>query len=185
MRHRRKTKTFSRKTNQRHALLKGLVTALVEHGRIKTTIAKAKELRGHVERAITLGKKGDLNSRRLLLAKYPNQDLVSTIVDDLSVRFKTRPGGYTRVLKLTARPGDNAPQAFIEFVDYDAKTYGEKTFKVKVKGADRKVKTKELKRKDLEAHYTKVNAKVAADKVVAKRKAQGAARRVLRAHQQA
>ena len=184
MRHRRKTKTFSRKTNQRHALLKGLVTALVEHGRIKTTIAKAKELRGHVERAITLGKKGDLNSRRLLLAKYPNQTLVSTIVDDLSVRFKERPGGYTRVLKLTARPGDNAPQAFIEFVDYDAKTYAEKTYDVKVRDGARKVQVKKLVRKDLEVHYTKVNAKLAAEKETAKRKAKGAARRVLRDHLQ-
>jgi large subunit ribosomal protein L17 len=182
MRHRRKTKYFSRKSKPRKALLKGLVTALVEHGRIKTTVAKAKELRRHVERAITMGKKGDLNSRRLLLATYPNQDLVQTIVGDLSVRFKERPGGYTRVLKLTNRPGDNAPQAFIEFVDYDAEAYAKKTYKVRVKGADRKLVTKELNRKDLEKHYTKVNAKVAAEKVKTLRKAKGEARRVFRAN---
>src|SRR5688572_24474021 len=97
-RHRRKTKYFSRATNPRKALIRGLVTSLVEHGRIKTTVAKAKELRRHVERAITLGKDGSLNARRVLLSRYPNKATVETILSDLSVRFKERAGGYTRVL---------------------------------------------------------------------------------------
>lgn len=182
MRHRRKVKTFSRLSNPRRALIKGLVTGLVEHGRIKTTLAKAKELRRHIERAITLGKKGNLNAQRLLLAKYPNQDLVQTIVKDLSVRFKDRNGGYTRVLKLTNRPGDNAPQAFIEFVDYDAAAYASKKVKVKVKGADRKLKVKEMTPAEVVAYNTKQNAKATAAKRTKIRKMASEARRVQRAN---
>lgn len=182
MRHRRKVKHFSRGSNPRKALLRGLVVSLVEHGRIKTTVAKAKELRGHVETAITLGKKGDLNSRRLLMSRYPNKATVETIMTDLSVRFKSRPGGYTRVLKLTNRPGDCAPQAFIEFVDYDAKTYTEKKTTVRVPGKDRKLVTKELDRKELEQHNAKVNAAAKFSRNKQVRKAQGEGRRVLRAN---
>jgi large subunit ribosomal protein L17 len=72
-----------------------------------------------VEKAITKGKDGSVHTRRKLLSQYPNKKTVKTIVDDLSVRFKDRPGGYTRVLKLGARPGDMADMAFIEFVDYE------------------------------------------------------------------
>jgi large subunit ribosomal protein L17 len=117
--HRRRVKTFSRKSGPRKALLKGILSSLVEHGRITTTVDRAKEVRRHVERAITLGKKGDLATRRVLLSRYPNKAVVGTIVDDLSVRFKTRPGGYTRIIKIGRRPGDTAEMAFLEFVDYD------------------------------------------------------------------
>lgn len=182
MRHRRKVKNFSRATNPRKALLRGLVTSLVEHGRIKTTVAKAKELRRHVEKAITVGKKGGLNTRRVLLADYPNKATVETIISDLSVRFKERPGGYTRILKLTNRPGDCAPQAFIEFVDYDSKAYAEKKVKVKVPGKDRKLVTKELTSKELIAHNTKVNQKEAFARYKNVKKMQKEARRVLRAN---
>lgn len=118
MRHQVVKHSFGRKTGPRIALIRGLVNAIVEHGRIKTTVVKAKELRRHVERAITMGKKGSVHARRILLARYPNQNTVNTIVDDLSKRFAKRPGGYTRILKVGPRPGDNAPMAFIEFVDY-------------------------------------------------------------------
>lgn len=117
--HRRATKYFSRKFNARKALLRGLIVSLVEHGRIKTTVDKAKELRRHVEKAITLGKKGDLATRRLLMSRVPNETTVNTIVTDLSKRFAARPGGYTRIIKIGRRPGDTAEMAFIEFVDYD------------------------------------------------------------------
>lgn len=119
MRHRRRVKHFSRKPSARKALLKGLVEALVEHGRIKTTVDKAKETRRHVEKAITLGKKGSVSARRLIFSRYPQVAVVKAIVDDLSVRFKDRSGGYTRIIKLGKRPGDMAEMAFIEFVDYD------------------------------------------------------------------
>lgn len=119
MRHRRRVKHFSRKQGPRVALIRGLVESLVEHGRIKTTVDKAKEARRHVERAITLGKKGTLAARRLILARYPQVKVMNSIVNDLSVRFKDRNGGYTRIIKLGKRPGDMAEMAFIEFVDYD------------------------------------------------------------------
>jgi large subunit ribosomal protein L17 len=96
-----------------------LIVSLVEHGRIKTTVTKAKELRRHVEKAITVGKKDDLATRRLLLSRIPNQKTVETIVGDHSKRFASRPGGYTRIIKIGRRPGDKSEMAFIEFVDYD------------------------------------------------------------------
>lgn len=117
MRHRASTHSFGRKQGPRKALIRGLVDALVANGRIKTTLPKAKELRRHVERAVTIGKKGDVHARRVLLAKYPNKETVSVIVDDISKRFKDRPGGYTRILKLANRSGDNAPMAYIEWVE--------------------------------------------------------------------
>lgn len=118
MRHNVDKHTFGRKQGPRVALIRGLVTSLVKHGRIKTTLPKAKELRRHVEKAISLGKGGNLHSRRLLLSRYPNQEAVKTIVDDLAVRFRTRPGGYTKIIKLGFRPGDRAEMAYIQFVDY-------------------------------------------------------------------
>ncbi|MCC7404664.1 MAG: 50S ribosomal protein L17 [Bdellovibrionales bacterium] len=118
MRHNADKANFGRKYGPRIALLRGLVNSLVEHERIKTTVSKAKELRRHVEKAITLGKKGNLHARRLLLSRYPNDATVEKLVGDLSVRFKTRPGGYTKIIKLGARPGDKAEMAYIQFVDY-------------------------------------------------------------------
>lgn len=137
--HRRRVKHFSRKSGPRKALLRGLLDSLVEHGRIATTVDRAKEVRRHVEKAITLGKKGDLATRRLLLSRYPNKGVVETIVGDLSVRFKARPGGYTRIIKIGRRPGDTAEMAFLEFVDFDyAKATGEKEAKTgKAKAADK------------------------------------------------
>lgn len=117
--HRRRTKHFSRASKPRLALLRGLMISLVEHGRITTTVDRAKEVRRHIEKAITVGKKGDVAATRLLLSRLPNKETVQTIVKDLSVRFKTRPGGYTRIIKIGRRPGDTAEMAFLEFVDFD------------------------------------------------------------------
>ena len=119
MRHRRNTKYFGRPIDSRRALFRSLVDALVKHERIQTTVEKAKELRRHVEKAITMGKSDTLHTRRLLLARYPTKDTTFKIVNDLSKRFVDRPGGYTRIIKTGFRPGDAAELAFIEFVDYD------------------------------------------------------------------
>lgn len=119
--HRRSTQYFSRKFNARKALFRGLMNSLVEHERIQTTVEKAKELRRHIEKAITLGKRENLTARRLLLSRIANDGTVSKIMSDLSPRFKSRPGGYTRIIKIGRRPGDTAEMAFIEFVDYDFK----------------------------------------------------------------
>ena len=140
MRHKAATAHLGRSTDARKALLRSLVISLVEHGRIKTTVAKAKELRRHVERAVTLGKKGDLNSTRLLISRYNCKDTVKSIMTDLSPRFKTRPGGYTRIIKLGNRPGDMAEMAFIELVDYQLPT-------APAEGTEKKAATKKPAKK--------------------------------------
>ena len=147
MRHRARVSTFGRKTGPRKALLRGLVTSLVEHGRIKTTLAKAKELRRHAEKAVTLGKKQSLHAQRLLLSRYPNEKVVNTIMKDLAPRFKERAGGYTRILKLGARPGDNAEMAFIEWVDYAPKAVAETDLKAAAKAKKANTRTAEAKKK--------------------------------------
>ena len=165
--HRRRVKHFSRKSGPRKALLKGMVESLVEHGRIATTVDRAKEVRRHAEKAITLGKKGDLATRRLLLSRYPNKDVVEAIITDISPRFAARPGGYTRIIKIGRRPGDTAEMAFLEFVDYDyAKDGTDKVSKAARAGkkGDKAAEKAELK----EAAKTK---KAATRLVAAKRKA--------------
>jgi len=157
--HRRRVKHFDRKSGPRKALLRGLVISLIEHGRITTTVDRAKETRRHVEKAITLGKKGDLNTIRLLMSRYPNKAAVSTIVKDLAPRFKTRPGGYTRIIKIGRRPGDTAEMAFLEFVDYDFETKGAAKEDTKVVKADAK-----------SAKKPAVKAKKASTKLVAAKK---------------
>lgn len=141
--HRKRTRYFSRATKPRLALLRGLQVSLVEHERITTTVERAKETRRLIEKAITLGKKGDVATTRLLMSRLPNKDVVSKIVTDLAVRFKDRPGGYTRIIKVGRRPGDTAEMAFLEFVDYDWK---------KAAGAD---EGKETKAKDGEKSAVK------------------------------
>ena len=118
MRHRVQKKNFGRKDGAKKALIRGLVDSLVEEERIKTTLTKAKELRRHVEKAITKGKVQTVHARRMVLSKFPNKSTTNKIVDDLAVRFKERPGGYTRIRKLGIRSGDKAEVAYIEFVDY-------------------------------------------------------------------
>lgn len=95
------------------------MTSLVEHGRIKTTVTKAKEVRRHIEKLITLGKKGDVAARRLIISRINNANAAGVIVNDISKRMQSRPGGYTRVIKIGRRPGDTTEMAFLEFVDYD------------------------------------------------------------------
>ena len=117
--HRRRVKKFNRDTKSRLALFRGLMTSLVEHGRIKTTVVKAKEVRRHIEKLITLGKNGDVASRRLIIARINNANAAGVIVNDISKRMMDRPGGYTRVIKIGRRPGDTTEMAFLEFVDHD------------------------------------------------------------------
>ncbi|WP_413290376.1 50S ribosomal protein L17 [Bdellovibrio sp. HCB337] len=145
--HRRRVKHFSRKSGPRKALLKGILSSLVEHGRITTTVDRAKEVRRHIEKAITLGKKGDLATRRLLISRFSSNTVASTIVDDLAVRFKTRPGGYTRIIKIGRRPGDTAEMAFLEFVDYDFEAKADKGEKAAAKTDEKTVKKTATKAK--------------------------------------
>lgn len=118
MRHRAKRHNFHRRPGPRVALIRGMVYSLVQHGRIKTTVARAKEVRRHVEKAITVSKRGGLHARRLLLSRLPNDGVVDSLMTDLSKRFAKRPGGYTRIVRVGARAGDQSDMAFLEFVDY-------------------------------------------------------------------
>lgn len=118
MRHKVAGKRFHRNTNQRKALLRGLVTSLFEHMKIETTVAKAREARKIAERLITLAKKGDLAARRLALSRIPNNKVISKLFNEIAPKI-TRDSGYLRVLKTRFRAGDNSSMAILEFVDYD------------------------------------------------------------------
>ncbi len=145
MRHKAATTHLGRSTKARRGLLRNLVNSLVEHGRITTTVTKAKELRRHVERAVTLGKKGTLHARRVLLSRYPKPSTVEALMKDIGPRFKTRPGGYTRVIKLGTRKGDCAEMAFIEWVDYQLPTKAEAATDKKAKTAKKAAAPKKAK----------------------------------------
>ena len=119
MRHRRAGKKLGRDSAHRKALYSSLAGALIEHGRIKTTVAKAKAVKPFTEQMITLGKRGDLHARRLALAELRSQDVVHQLFADVAPRFAERPGGYTRIVKLGPRPGDAAPMVYIELVDHE------------------------------------------------------------------
>jgi len=107
---------LSRYKDQRTALLRGLVTELIRHERITTTLAKAKETRVVAEKLITHGKKGTVHHRRLALAQIPDKQVVKKVFDDLAPKYEDRAGGYTRILKLGRRQGDGAAMALIELV---------------------------------------------------------------------
>jgi len=115
MRHRVSGRKFGREKGHRDLMLKNLVASLVKHGRINTTQARAKEIRGLAERVITYGKKGTVHHRRLTFKVLKNRDLVKKVFDEIAPRFETTEGGYTRVLKNGYRRGDCAPMAIIEF----------------------------------------------------------------------
>jgi len=122
MRHLKAGRKLNRTSAHRKALFRNMVTALIDNERIRTTLAKAKELRGKVERTITLGKKGTLHARRHALKLVADRDSLSKIFGPLAERYANRPGGYTRVIKLGNRLGDDAPMAFIELVDREVDT---------------------------------------------------------------
>ena len=119
MRHRRAGKKLGRDSAHRKALYSNLAGALIEHGRIKTTQAKAKAVKPFAEQMITLGKRGDLHARRLALAELRSQDVVHQLFADVAPRFADRPGGYTRIVKLGPRLGDAAEMVYLELVDFD------------------------------------------------------------------
>lgn len=133
MRHRKAHRKFGRTSTHRRAMFNNLAMALVESGRIKTTEAKAKDLRSVAEKLVTLGKKGTLEARRQVYAQLGGagkhnraglgphrvQRTVEALFGDLAERFKDRAGGYTRIVKLGPRHGDAAPMSIIEFVDYE------------------------------------------------------------------
>ena len=171
MRHLKAGRKFGRTSAHRKALFRNMVTALISRERIRTTLAKAKELRGKVEKTITLGKKGTLHARRHALKLVADKDALKKLFGPLAERYASRPGGYTRVIKLGHRLGDDAPMAFIELVDRE----GESTLKQSAKGkkkteetsnknaTDERKKASEKEKKATKASVTKTTGKKSSD----------------------
>lgn len=117
MRHHNKNRKFGRKKNVRSALLKSLALSLINHGRIKTTEAKAKELRPFIEKLVTKAKENDLAAKRIVISRLMNRNPeTKKLFDDIAPKYKDTKGGYTRILKLPPRLSDGAKMALIEFV---------------------------------------------------------------------
>jgi large subunit ribosomal protein L17 len=117
MRHQKKTIKLGRTAEHRKALLANQVCSLIEHQRIKTTLAKAKAVRPLAEKMVTLGKRGSIHARRTALATLRQKNAIKKLFDDIAPRSTERNGGYTRIVKLGQRKSDSAPMAFIEWVD--------------------------------------------------------------------
>ncbi len=117
MRHRHGLRKLNRTSSHRLAMLRNMCNSLITHEAIKTTVPKAKELRRVVEPLITLAKEATLANRRLAFDRTRDRDVVAKLFNEIGPRYKARPGGYTRILKMGFRVGDNAPMAFVELVD--------------------------------------------------------------------
>ena len=119
MRHARTGRKLGRDASHRRALYANLACSLIEHGRIKTTEAKAKAVKPYAEKMITLGRRGGLHARRQVLAELHSQEVVHQLFTDVAPRMADRPGGYTRIVKIGPRPGDAADMVYLELVDFD------------------------------------------------------------------
>lgn len=133
MRHGKAGRRLGRKTSHREAMFRNMVTSLLNHEKITTTDAKAKEIRVVAERMITLGKRGDLHSMRLAASVIREKSVVSKLFSTIAPRYKDRPGGYTRIIKLGMRQGDAAPISVIELVEEELKPSKTKQVKSQVK----------------------------------------------------
>ena len=175
MRHRSKRHNFHRRPGPRVALIRGLVYSLVENGRIKTTVARCKEVRRHVERAITVAKRGSADkaagvaTRRLLTSRFPNDNVVEILTTDLQKRFATRAGGYTRIIKLGARAGDQADMAFLEFVDYQPEKAADKEAVKGDAGQAARVRAKAAAKARLRKNVRLISAKSRREERIARR----------------
>jgi len=129
MRHQKSGRALGIKPAHRHALMRNAVTSLLEHGQIRTTLTKAKELRRPLDKMITLGKRGDLSARRQALAFIKSKEAMKNLFGDLAERYKERPGGYSRILAIGPRRGDAAPMAVMILVDSPGDPFSEGTAK--------------------------------------------------------
>ena len=154
MRHLKAGRKFGRTSAHRKALFRNLVGALIERERISTTLAKAKELRGKVERTITLGKKGTLHARRQAFKLAPQKEAVQKVFGALAGRYANRPGGYTRIIKIGPRRGDNAPMVFIELVDREGETPAPKKEVQKKTAMKKETKPKVTEKKETKPKAT-------------------------------
>jgi large subunit ribosomal protein L17 len=122
MRHRNSGRQLSRNSSHRKAMFRNMAASLLQHEVIKTTVPKAKELRRVAEPLITMAKTDSVHMRRLAFARLRDRDVVTKLFNELGPRYKERPGGYLRILKMGFRAGDNAPMALVELVDRPAET---------------------------------------------------------------
>jgi large subunit ribosomal protein L17 len=175
MRHHLSGRQLSRNAPHRHALLRSLSVSLLRHETIRTTIPKAKELRRVVEPLITLGKEDSEHNRRLAFSRLRDSEIVAKLFDTIGPRFKARPGGYTRILHMAPRPGDNAPMALMQLVERSEPVSVEaapedkkakKADKPKFDPAEKKAKAeaKKVKEKAAKAVKAENTAKAAAAK---------------------
>jgi large subunit ribosomal protein L17 len=168
MRHGLTGRQLSRNTPHRWAMLRNMAASLLRHEAIRTTVPKAKELRRYVEPLITLGKTDSLANRRRAFARLRDSEMVDKLFDDLGPRFRTRPGGYTRILHMASRPGDNADMALMALVEQTAPAA------VEASGEGEK-KPKSRRKKAAEPAATEATAEPAAKKPRAPRKKKTAA----------
>lgn len=125
MRHRKSGRKLNRNSSHRKAMFSNMSTSLIQHELIKTTVAKAKELRGVAEPLITLAKQDSVHNRRIAFSRLRDKAAVGKLFSELGPRYEARPGGYIRILKCGYRPGDNAPMAYVELVDRPESTESE------------------------------------------------------------
>jgi large subunit ribosomal protein L17 len=180
MRHHLSGRQLSRNAPHRHALLRSLSVSLLRHETIRTTIPKAKELRRVVEPLITLGKDDSEANRRLAFARLRDVEIVAKLFDTIGPRFKARPGGYTRILHMAPRPGDNAPMALMQLVERSEPVAADaapddkkakKADKPKVDAAAKKAQTEAKKVKEKAAKAVKAESTAKAKAAKAAKKA--------------
>ena len=153
MRHGKKFNHLGRKAAHRKAMLSNMACSLIEHKRIKTTLAKAKALRVYVEPLITKSKEDTTHSRRVVFSYLKQKEAITELFGDVAAKIANRPGGYTRILKLSNRLGDNAQMAYIELVDYNGEYTTDKPKRKKARRAKKKVvetETPEVEEKNKE-----------------------------------
>jgi large subunit ribosomal protein L17 len=165
MRHHLSGRQLSRNAPHRHALLRSLSVALLRHETIRTTVPKAKELRRVVEPLITLGKEDSEHNRRIAFSRLRDTEVVAKLFDTIGPRFKARPGGYTRILHMAPRPGDNAPMALMQLVERSAPVA------VEAEPEDKKAKKAEAPKVDKAEKKAKAEAKKGREKAAKEAKA--------------
>jgi large subunit ribosomal protein L17 len=175
MRHHLSGRQLSRNSSHRHALMRNMSVSLLRHETIRTTLPKAKELRRVVEPLITLAKSGGDAARRLAFARLRDAEIVEKLFADLGPRFKTRPGGYTRILRMMPRPGDSAPMALMQLVEGPVPVAVEQPPEEGKKKAPRKAKAKAKSAKeDTVAEKSEPKKQAAPKKTPRKKKAAAA-----------
>jgi len=166
MRHLKRGRTLSRRREHRRAMLSNLAASLIKNGRVKTTDAKAKEVRPFVERMVTFAKRGDLHARRIVLSRLKDPGAVKKLFEEFGPKFADRSGGYTRILKLGFRQGDNSPVSLIEFIGTELVKPSSKTAKKKARTKKGEAAGKETLESG-QAEETEEVAEDSADKVEA------------------